>query len=93
MHQPETPGASPRQPHPTVLAAIRAMQQEGDRSTAPAKLRLALAINYNVYSVGHWEAGRRQPCPDALERMDALLGRSGLIERGRIPHPAADRGA
>ena len=59
--------------HPLVQDAIRALMQDGDRSTAPAKLRLAMQIGYNIYSIGHWEAGRRQPCPDALTRMEAVV--------------------
>ena len=59
--------------HPLVQDAIRVLIQEGDRSTAPAKLRLAMQIGYNIYSIGHWEAGRRQPCPDALTRMEAVV--------------------
>jgi len=59
--------------HPLVQDAIRVLMQEGDRSTAPAKLRLAMQIGYNIYSIGHWEAGRRQPCPDAITRMEAVV--------------------
>jgi len=59
--------------HPLVQDAIRVLMQEGDRSTAPAKLRLAMQIGYNIYSIGHWEAGRRQPCADALARLEALV--------------------
>ncbi len=70
--QDATPAAR-KEPHPVVGEALKALTEEGDRSTAPAKLRLALRISYNVYSVAHWEAGRRQPCPDAVARMEALL--------------------
>ena len=65
--------AARKEPHPVVLEALKALTEEADRSTAPAKLRLALKIGYNVYSIAHWEAGRRQPCPDAVARMEALL--------------------
>jgi hypothetical protein len=68
-----SPSAKPKTPHPIVLDAIRVLTQEGDRSTAPAKLRLAMQIGYNIYSIGHWEAGRRQPCEDAIARMDAVI--------------------
>lgn len=59
--------------HPVVRDAIKALMQEGDRSTAPAKLRLAMQIGYNIYSIGHWEAGRRQPCEDAVARMETVI--------------------
>jgi hypothetical protein len=65
--------AARKEPHPVVADVLRKMSEETDRSTAPAKLRLALKIGYNVYSIGHWEAGRRQPCPDAVARMEAVL--------------------
>lgn len=69
------PSASPevKTVHPVVTDAIRVLMHDSDRSTAPAKLRLAMQIGYNIYSIGHWEAGRRQPCDDAVERMHAVV--------------------
>ncbi len=65
--------AARKEPHPVVAEVLKALTEEADHSTAPAKLRLALRIGYNIGSIGHWEAGRRQPCPDAVARMEAIL--------------------
>jgi hypothetical protein len=70
---PTAPLSSPKTPHPVVRDALRVLTQEGDRSSSPAKLRLAMQIGYNIYSIGHWEAGRRQPCDDAVARMEAIV--------------------
>ena len=65
--------AASKEPHPVVRQALAVMAEDGDRTTAQAKLRLALKIGYNFYSIAHWEAGRRQPCDDAVARMEALI--------------------
>ena len=69
----EAPLVARKEPHPIVAQALAAMAEPTDRTIAPAKLRLALKIGYNFGSVGHWQSGRRQPCPDAVARMDAII--------------------
>jgi hypothetical protein len=70
--QDATPAAR-KEPHPLVREVLVSLTEATDRSTAPAKLRLALKIGYNVGSIAHWETGRRQPCPDAVARMEAII--------------------
>jgi DNA-binding transcriptional regulator YiaG len=36
-------------------------------------MRLAMTINYNIHTVQHWAAGRRQPCADAVAKMEEVL--------------------
>lgn len=68
-----TDAVAAKEPHPVVREALAVLTEAGDRSPAPAKLRLALKIGYNFGSIGHWYSGRRQPCPDAVARMDAII--------------------
>lgn len=65
--------APSRTVHPIVTEALRVLTHEGDRSHAPAKMRLAVSIGYNIHSVLHWAAGRRQPNPDAVTRMETIV--------------------
>jgi hypothetical protein len=59
--------------HPLVTACLEHLREAGDRSFAAAKMRLAWAIGYNIHTVQHWAAGRRQPCADAIAKMEGVV--------------------
>jgi DNA-binding transcriptional regulator YiaG len=59
--------------HPLVSACLEQLREEGDRSYASAKMRLAMKLGYNIHTVQHWAAGRRQPCADAITKLEGLL--------------------
>jgi hypothetical protein len=70
MHDPAT---ATKAVHPVVSAVLEQLRGPEERSNAKAKMRLAMTINYNIHTVQHWAAGRRQPCADAIAKMEEVL--------------------
>lgn len=69
MHDPAT---VTKTVHPVVSAVLEILRGPDERSYAKAKMRLAMELGYNIHTVQHWAAGRRQPCADAIAKMEVL---------------------